>query len=71
MPSLRINPQGAARLQDECDSGKQLAIQLGVDRATAWRVLSGRQAPSAKFIAGLILAYGRERFHEIFDAIGA
>lgn len=69
MAGLRVNPQGVARLQDETPSGRQLAIQLGVDAATSSRVLRGQQSPSHKFIAGVIKAFGPHRLLELFDVV--
>lgn len=70
MSSLRINPNGVAKLQDEeADTNRQMAIRLGVDPATSCRVLRGQQSPSHKFIAGFIKAFGAHRLLEIFDVV--
>lgn len=67
--SLRVNPQAVAKLQDEEDTGRQLAIRLGVDPSTANRVLRGRQQPGERFIAGLIRAFGVGRLLELFEIV--
>lgn len=48
---------------------KDLADRIGVDAATVSRVLKGTQAPGPKFIAGLIEAFGKEWFADLFDVM--
>ena len=71
MAGLRVNPEWVARFQedDETPTNPQMALRLGVDRTTTYRVLNGQQAPSHKFIAGFIKAFGAQRLLDVFDVV--
>lgn len=47
----------------------QMARTFGVDPATVHRVIKGKNAPSARFIAGALLAFGHARFSELFQIV--
>lgn len=49
----------------------EIAKAFRMNRATVWRITSGRQAVSADFIAAALAVLYRARFDELFDAGGA
>jgi transcriptional regulator with XRE-family HTH domain len=46
-----------------------LARRIGVDPTTVYRVLNGRTVPSARFIAGIVEAFGADLFSDLFEVI--
>ncbi len=46
-----------------------LARRIGVDPTTVYRVLNGRTLPSARFIAGIVEAFGADLFSDLFEVI--
>lgn len=46
-----------------------LARRIGVDPTTVYRVLNGRTAMSARFIAGIVDAFGAELFPDLFEVV--
>lgn len=67
---MRITPKPDALRAaiKECADGSRdaLARLINVDKATAYRVESGKVDPSPKFIAGLIVLTGK-RFEDLFE----
>ena len=69
LASLVLNQNGLAKVLRlaKVDSDRQLSELIGVDVATVCRVRTGKSAPGAKFIAGLMDAFGTEWFADLFD----
>lgn len=57
-----------AWLKAENISRDEGARRIGVNRATAYRIDEKQVAPSAKFIAGLMIATGR-KFEDLFEIV--
>jgi transcriptional regulator with XRE-family HTH domain len=71
VPTLAVNHEGLQRLRKRAfiEDDKELARGLGVDPATVHRVLNGKNAPSAAFIAGALQLFGRSWFLELFTIV--
>ena len=48
-----------------------IAAAIGCDRGNLSRVLSGKQAPGARFIAGCLLAFPEVDFEDLFEVLPA
>lgn len=46
-----------------------LAQKLGVDPTTVYRVLNGKTEMSARFIAGIVDAFGSDLFADLFEVV--
>lgn len=51
------------------ETDASLARRIGVDPTTVYRVLNGRTAPSARFIAGIVDAFGADLFPDLFEVV--
>lgn len=70
--TLKLNPRGLAHLRKAGlapADDRALAELIGVDRTTIYRILAGQQDPSAKFVAGSVLAFGKASFNQLFTAV--
>lgn len=50
-------------------NGTAIAEALGVDQGNLSRILAGRQAPGAKFIAACLAAFPDLDFADLFDVV--
>ena len=66
---LRGDKFNAYRRLAGLDTDASLARKLGVDPTTVYRVLNGKTAMSARFIAGIVDAFGAELFPDLFEVI--
>jgi transcriptional regulator with XRE-family HTH domain len=71
LATLALRQDGLAKIRKlaKIETDKDLAERIDVDAATVSRVLSGKQAPGPKFIAGLVEAFGKEWFSDLFDVV--
>jgi len=67
--ALRGDKLAVYRLRAGLETDAGLARRIGVDPTTVYRVLNGRTAMSARFIAGIIDAFGVEAFPDLFEVI--
>ena len=66
---LRNEKFNAYRRLAGLDTDASLARRIGVDATTVYRVLSGKTAMSAKFIAGIVDAFGADLFADLFEVV--
>lgn len=72
MPALGIDHDAFNRLRQvfgDCGTDGLLAQRIEVDRTTVNRVLRGQRYPSNQFIAGVLKAFGRQWFAELFKVV--
>jgi transcriptional regulator with XRE-family HTH domain len=71
VPTLAVNLDGLKRLCKRAiiEDDQELARRIGVDGATVYRVLKGKNAPSARFIAGALQTFGHSWFNELFRIV--
>lgn len=48
------------------DDSAALARDIGVNKSTAWRVMTGHARPGPDFVNAILSAWGLE-FHDLFD----
>ncbi|MFD1547054.1 helix-turn-helix domain-containing protein [Nonomuraea guangzhouensis] len=66
---LRADKFNAYRRLAGLDTDASLAQKIGVDPTTVYRVLNGRTAMSAKFIAGIVQIFGADLFADLFEIV--
>lgn len=66
---LRSDKFNAYRRLAGLDTDASLARRIGVDATTVYRVLSGKTAMSAKFIAGIVDTFGADLFADLFEVV--
>lgn len=66
---LRSEKFNAYRRLAGLDTDASLARRMGVDTTTVYRVLNGKTAMSAKFIAGVVDAFGADLFADLFEVV--
>lgn len=64
---LALSPK--ARRLAKLDTDVALAKKVGVDPTTVYRVLNGKTEMSARFIAGIVDAFGAELFPDLFELV--
>lgn len=71
MPTLVVNHNGFDRMRRKfgIEDDAELGRRMKVDKGTMSRVMSGKNAPSAKFIAGALRTFGDAWFAELFDVV--
>jgi transcriptional regulator with XRE-family HTH domain len=47
----------------------QIAVAMGIDPATVFRIQKGDGAPSAKFIAAALTVFGSDKFNVLFAVV--
>lgn len=63
---LRLDQLQRYRQEHGINTDHDLAVAIGVHATQVSRVLRGEQ-PGQKFIAGLLLLFGKESFLDLFD----
>lgn len=66
---LRADKFNAYRRLAGLHTDVSLARKIGVDPTTVYRVLNGKTAMSARFIAGVVDAFGAELFADLFEVV--
>lgn len=66
---LRADKFNAYRRLAGLDTDVSLARKIGVDPTTVYRVLNGKTAMSARFIAGVVDTFGADLFADLFEVI--
>lgn len=66
---LRGDKFNAYRRLAGLDTDASLAQKIGVDPTTVYRVLNGKTAMSAKFIAGIVHIFGADLFADLFEIV--
>ena len=71
LATLQLNKQGLAKIRRLAgiEHDHQLASRINVDATTASRVLTGKSAPGARFIAGCVEAFGADCFTDLFTVV--
>lgn len=68
---LRKDKFDAYRRLVGLETDVSLARRIGVDPTTVYRVLNGKTAMSARFIAGIVDVFGAELFPDLFEVAPA
>lgn len=70
-PTLRLNRPKLDELRRAhgITSEAELARRIGVDAATLWRVSNSEGAPSAAFIARVMVAFPAARMDDLFSVV--
>lgn len=66
---LRADKFNAYRRLAGLSTDASLAQKIGVDPTTVYRVLNGKTAMSAKFIAGVVHIFGPDLFADLFEVL--
>ena len=66
-PTLALDRAELDKLHDLTE--KALALKLGVDESTLWRVTNGEVSPSAAFIAKLKVAFPNADLNRVFRVL--
>jgi len=66
---LRVDRLNAYRRLAGLDTDVSLARSIGVDPTTVYRVLNGKTAMSARFIAGVVATFGPDLFADLFEVV--
>lgn len=66
---LRTDRLNAYRRLAGLETDVSLARSIGVDPTTVYRVLNGRTAMSARFIAGIVATFGPDLFADLFEVV--
>lgn len=66
---LRGDRLNAYRRLAGLDTDVSLARKIGVDPVTVYRVLNGKTAMSARFIAGIVEVFGADLFSDLFEVV--
>lgn len=66
---LRVDRLNTYRRLAGLDTDASLAHRIGVDPTTVYRVLNGKTAMSARFIAGIVATFGPDLFADLFDVV--
>lgn len=66
---LRQDRLNSYRRLAKLDTDVALAEALGVDPTTVYRVLNGKTEMSARFIAGVVDAFGSDLFADLFEVV--
>jgi transcriptional regulator with XRE-family HTH domain len=70
MTTLKGAPVAILKLrEDKLSTDTALAQKLGVDPTTVYRVLNGKTEMSARFIAGIVDAFGSDLFADLFEVV--
>lgn len=71
LATIELNRQGLAKVRRlaKIEFDHQLAALIKVDATTVSRVLTGKCAPGARFIAGCIEAFGADCFSDLFVVV--
>ena len=69
--TLALDRDGLAKIRKlaKVNTDRELADLIGIDPGNLSRVLTGKSAPGPKFIAGIIEAFGREWFADLFIVV--
>lgn len=68
MPSITLNSASLNKLKRgaKIPSDHQLAIRAGIHPSQYARVAAGKCAPGNRFIAGMLIVFGQDRFSDLF-----
>ena len=66
---LREDKLNAYRRIAGLNTDAAFAQKIGVDPTTVYRVLNGRTEMSARFIAGIVDAFGSDLFADLFEVV--
>ena len=71
MASIEVNKPGLAKVRRLAGLGldHEFAARISVDATTVSRVLTGKSAPGARFIAGCVEAFGADCFTDLFVVV--
>ena len=71
LATLKLNPVGLAKIRrlTGLKHDRDFAERISVDPGTVSRVLTGKNAPGPRFIAGCVEAFGGDCFSDLFDVV--
>lgn len=71
LATLALNQVGLAKIRrlSGIKHDHELATRIKVDATTVSRVLTGKSAPGARFIAGCVEAFGADCFTDLFIVV--
>lgn len=71
LATIALNKPGLAKIKrlSRIETDAELAKRINVDAGTVSRIITGRNAPGPRFIAGCIEAFGADCFTDLFVVV--